>query len=84
MKAIRIHSFGGPDVLQLEDLPIPDVASDEVLVKVCAASVNPVDYKIRAGKFSLAQPNELPKILGRDISGRDRARGQAVTRLRRG
>lgn len=81
MKAIRIHSFGGPDVLTLDDLPIPDVASDEVLVKVCAASVNPVDYKIRAGKFSLAQPNELPKILGRDISGVIERAGKAVTRF---
>jgi NADPH:quinone reductase-like Zn-dependent oxidoreductase len=84
MKAIRIHSFGGPDVLTLEDLPIPDIASDEVLVKVCAASVNPVDYKIRAGKFSLAQPNELPKILGRDISGVIERAGKAVTQFRAG
>jgi NADPH:quinone reductase-like Zn-dependent oxidoreductase len=84
MKAIRIHSFGGPDVLQLEDLPIPDVASDEVLVKVCAASVNPVDYKIRAGKFSMAQPDELPKILGRDISGVIERAGKAVTQFRVG
>jgi NADPH:quinone reductase-like Zn-dependent oxidoreductase len=84
MKAIRIHSFGGPDVLTLEDLPIPDIASDEVLVKVCAASVNPVDYKIRAGKFSLAQPDELPKILGRDVSGVIERVGKAVTQFRAG
>jgi NADPH:quinone reductase-like Zn-dependent oxidoreductase len=82
MKAIRMHAFGGPDVLQLDELPIPTVASDEVLIKVCAASINPVDYKIRAGKFSLAQPNELPKILGRDISGVIERVGKAVTQFR--
>ena len=50
MKAIRIHEFGGPDVLELEDIAIPKPAADEVLVKVYASSVNPVDQKIFAGE----------------------------------
>ena len=49
MKAIRIHEFGGPEVLKYEDAPRPSPAADEVLIKVYASGVNPVDYKIRAG-----------------------------------
>jgi len=67
MKAVRIHSFGGPEVLQLDDVPRPEPERDEVLVRIKAASVNPVDYKIRSGGF--AKPEQLPMVLGRDISG---------------
>src|SRR6185437_3448771 len=51
MKAVTIHSFGGPEVLQLEELPVPEPAQGEVLVRVHAASVNPVDWKTREGKY---------------------------------
>ncbi len=47
MKAIRIHGFGGPEVLELDDVLIPQPGEDELLVRIRAASVNPVDYKIR-------------------------------------
>ena len=47
MKAIRIHGFGGPEVLELDDVLIPQPEEDELLVCIRAASVNPVDYKIR-------------------------------------
>lgn len=67
MKAVCIHSFGGPDVLMLEDVPCPEPKDDEVLVRVMAASVNPVDYKIRAGLY--AKPEQLPIAIGRDVSG---------------
>jgi len=67
MQAIRIHSFGGPEVLQLEEVPRPEPERDEVLVRIKAASVNPVDYKIRSGGF--AKPEQLPMVLGRDMSG---------------
>ncbi len=50
MKAVRIHSFGGPDVLRLEEAPKPEPKHEEVLVRVYAASVNPVDWKIQGGK----------------------------------
>lgn len=68
MKAVQIYSFGGPDVLRVEELPIPAPGPDEVLIKVEAASVNPVDYKIRSGAF---KPDGLqtPMTLGRDVSG---------------
>jgi NADPH:quinone reductase-like Zn-dependent oxidoreductase len=68
MKAVRIHSFGGPQALNLEELPRPQPAADELLVQVKAASINPIDYKIRSGQY--AKPEQLPMTLGRDISGK--------------
>ena len=49
MKAVRIHAYGDAGVLRYEDAPMPDIAPDDVLVRVVAASVNPVDWKIREG-----------------------------------
>jgi NADPH:quinone reductase-like Zn-dependent oxidoreductase len=69
MKAVRIHSFGGPEVLKVEDVEEPQPRSGEVLVRVSAASVNPVDYKIRQGAFPKVTQKDLPIILGRDICG---------------
>src|SRR5688500_1732530 len=68
MKAVRIHSFGGPNVLTLEDVPKPKPAPSEVLIRVEAAGVNPVDCKTRAGEF---KPDglQLPLTLGWDVSG---------------
>jgi NADPH:quinone reductase-like Zn-dependent oxidoreductase len=68
MKAIRIHAFGGPENLCSEEVTEPVPAIDEVLIQVRAASVNPVDAKIRSGEFPRFRP-QLPAILGRDISG---------------
>jgi NADPH:quinone reductase-like Zn-dependent oxidoreductase len=68
MKAVRIYSFGGPEVMKLEDVPIPAPAPGEVLIRVEAASVNPVDYKIRSGEFKPAGI-QIPLTLGRDVSG---------------
>jgi NADPH:quinone reductase-like Zn-dependent oxidoreductase len=82
MKAVRIHSFGGPEVLQLEDVPQPEPRDDEVLVHVRAASVNPVDYKMRSGGY--AKPERLPMELGRDISGTVARCGTQVQRLKSG
>lgn len=66
MKAIEIHSFGGPEVLQVEEVPIPDIRTDEVLVRVYATSVNPVDWKIREGHMG---DRNLPFVPGWDLSG---------------
>lgn len=65
MKAIVIHQYGDPDVLQLEDLPVPEAAAGQVRVRVRAISINPVDYKRR--RNWTAQP--LPVVLGWDVSG---------------
>jgi NADPH:quinone reductase-like Zn-dependent oxidoreductase len=67
MRAVRIHSFGGPEVLRLDEVPRPEPEQDEVLVRIKAASVNPVDYKIRLGQYAKAE--QLPMVLGQDISG---------------
>jgi NADPH:quinone reductase-like Zn-dependent oxidoreductase len=69
MKAARLHDFGGPEVLKLDDVPVPTLKDDEVLVKIHAASINPVDYKIRSGKFPMYKREQLPVTLGRDLSG---------------
>jgi NADPH:quinone reductase-like Zn-dependent oxidoreductase len=68
MKAIRQHRFGGPGVLQLEEISSPQPKAGQVALEVHVAGVNPVDAKIRAGKFKLFKPR-LPAIIGRDIAG---------------
>jgi NADPH:quinone reductase-like Zn-dependent oxidoreductase len=65
MRAVVVRETGGPEVLQLEEVPRPEPSDGEVLIKVRAASVNPVDWKRRRG-FS---PVELPAVLGQDVSG---------------
>jgi NADPH:quinone reductase-like Zn-dependent oxidoreductase len=84
MKAVCIHSFGGPDVLKLENVDIPQPKEDEVLIKVHAASVNPVDYKIRSGRYPPVNEQQLPKVLGRDVSGTVERCGRAVRDLKEG
>jgi NADPH:quinone reductase-like Zn-dependent oxidoreductase len=69
MKAVRMHGYGGPELLKYEDAPRPEPASDEVLVKVHAAGVNPVDWKIRAGHLRSFRDYPMPFILGWDFSG---------------
>jgi NADPH:quinone reductase-like Zn-dependent oxidoreductase len=69
MKAIRIHEFGGPDVLELEDTQKPQPKADEVLIKVYASSVNPVDHKIIAGEAQEKFPTKFPLTIGWDVSG---------------
>jgi NADPH:quinone reductase-like Zn-dependent oxidoreductase len=66
---VRIHRFGGPEVLQLDSVEpsLPDAA--QVLVSVKAASINPVDFKIRNGKYPAVKEDRLPYTLGRDVSG---------------
>ena len=79
MRAIRIHEYGGPEVLKFEtDLPEPAVGPGMVLIEVIATSVNPVDWKIRSGARQKDFPLELPAILGKDVSGIVRAVGSEV------
>jgi len=69
MKAVRFHTYGGPEVLVYEDAPKPEPAAGEVIVKVYATSVNPIDWKIRAGHMRGFRDYPLPFILGWDVSG---------------
>lgn len=83
MKAVRIHSLGAPEVLTLEDTPRPEPNDGEVLIRVKAASVNPVDYKIRSGHFMKGKIL-LPTTLGRDVAGPIEAVGPGVTAFKPG
>jgi NADPH:quinone reductase-like Zn-dependent oxidoreductase len=75
MRAVRIHNFGGPEVLRLEEVPVPEPGAEELLVRVLAAGVNPVDWKIREGQMG---PGPLPQFMGSDFSGLVEAVGPDV------
>jgi NADPH:quinone reductase-like Zn-dependent oxidoreductase len=69
MKAIRIHGYGGLEVLRYEEVPVTQLGPGEVLVKVHAAAINPVDWKVRAGYVRDWLKHKLPLIPGWDFSG---------------
>src|ERR1700744_5629585 len=69
MKAIVVHEYGGPEVLNFEDYPDPVPGPGEVLVRVAAASVNPIDYKRRAGLTKDYYPILFPGLIGIDVAG---------------
>jgi len=84
MKAVRIHAYGGPEVLQYEDAPIPEIGPDDILIKVSASSVNPIDWKVRSGHTKERMPVTFPFILGWDVSGTVEHTGALVTRFKKG
>jgi NADPH:quinone reductase-like Zn-dependent oxidoreductase len=69
MKAIVVHQYGSPEVLKFEDYPDPVPGPGEVLVRVAAASVNPIDYKPRAGLTKDFYPMKFPGLIGVDMAG---------------
>jgi NADPH:quinone reductase-like Zn-dependent oxidoreductase len=69
MKAIVVHQYGGPEVLKFEDYPDPVPGPGEVLVRVAATSVNPIDYKRRAGLTKDFYPLKFPGLIGVDMAG---------------
>src|SRR6202166_1276308 len=69
MKAIVVHQYGGPEVLKFEEYPDPVAGPGEVLVRVAATSVNPIDYKRRAGLTKDFYPIQFPGLIGVDIAG---------------
>ena len=79
MRAIRFHDYGGPEVLVLDRVERPTPKDGEVLVKVHAAGVNPLDWKIRAGYLKQFMPIQLPFIPGNDVAGTVEALGSGVT-----
>ncbi|MBE9533731.1 MAG: NADP-dependent oxidoreductase [Proteobacteria bacterium] len=84
MKAIAINEFGGRDKLQFMDLPVPEIKPGEILVRVNAAGVNPVDWKIREGYIKDLFPYEFPIILGWDAAGIVEQAGEEVPRFKKG
>jgi NADPH:quinone reductase-like Zn-dependent oxidoreductase len=69
MKAIRVHAYGGPEQLQFEDAPLPPCGANDLLVRVVAAGVNPVDWKIRSGAMAQGLPKTFPFTPGSDAAG---------------
>jgi NADPH:quinone reductase-like Zn-dependent oxidoreductase len=84
MKAVIAERYGGPEVLELADVPIPQVGPNGVLVQVQASSVNPVDWKLRKGLLSALWDLRFPVIWGCDLSGLVEQVGSAVTLFRPG
>jgi NADPH:quinone reductase-like Zn-dependent oxidoreductase len=85
MKAVRLYEYGGPEKLRYEDdAPEPTLSDDSVLVEVAAASVNPIDWKIRSGARQKDFPLKLPAILGVDVSGVVRAVGRNIRSFKPG
>ena len=85
MKAVRIHEYGGPEVVRHEEAPRPEPARGEVLVRVDAAGVNPVDWKTRAGGGQAKKIGErFPLVLGWDLSGTVEEVGPEVEELAAG
>lgn len=83
-KVIRIEDFGGPEQLHERTLPIPVPGAGELLIKVAAAGVNPVDFKIRAGKYPGIARDRLPLVLGRDVAGTVVMCGPSTSALKEG
>ena len=84
MRAVRIHAYGDARVLTHEDVPIPAVGPGEMLVKVRAAGVNPLDWKVREGLLRGVFAHALPLVLGWDVAGTVERTGALVTRFKPG
>ncbi|TCC98299.1 NADP-dependent oxidoreductase [Pedobacter psychroterrae] len=84
MKAVVINEFGSPDTLTLAQTDQPSFSDDQVLIRVSAAGINPVDAKIRSGKHISSDTLKLPAILGKDMSGIVEAVGKNVTDFKAG
>jgi NADPH:quinone reductase-like Zn-dependent oxidoreductase len=84
MKAIQIHNYGGPEVLKYENTPRPQPGEGEVLIRVHAATVNPIDRRVREGRMKDFWPHKFPLILGWDLSGVVEELGRGVSRFKIG
>ena len=85
MKAVVLHEYGGPEKLRFEDnVPEPQISGGTVLIEAAAASVNPIDWKLRSGMRQKDFPLSFPAILGRDVSGVVRAVGANVKHFKAG
>jgi NADPH:quinone reductase-like Zn-dependent oxidoreductase len=84
MQAVAFDRYGGNDVLQVRELPVPVPGPAEVLVAVRAASVNPVDWKVRYGMTRIFTGRTFPKVLGCECAGEVAGTGRSVTAFRKG
>lgn len=81
MRAARVHAYGGPETMRLDEVPMPTPSAGERLVSLAAASVNPIDWKMRQGRLRSVFTLELPRTLGRDGAGTDVGSGERVMGL---
>ena len=84
MKAVLLEEYGGPEKLRYTTTNLPPCGENEVLVRVRATSINPVDYKLRSGELRNVMPLDLPAILGRDLVGEVEEVGRDVTGFSKG
>jgi len=84
MKAIVAHEYGGPEVLKYEDVPRPEPKENQILLRVIAAGVNPVDAMIRSGMFGKSAKDAFPLTPGADIAGIVEKVGSKVTKFKAG
>src|SRR6266581_7661001 len=84
MKAVVIHEYGDPEVLKYEDIPRPEPNDDQLLIRVIAAGVNPVDGMIRSGMFAKEGKRGFPIILGGDVAGVVEKVGSKITKFKAG
>ncbi len=84
MKAYVLKSYGGPDVASISDIAVPECGANDVLVKVAAAGLNPVDFKIRQGKLKAINRLSFPHILGNEAAGTVSAVGKNVANFKVG
>jgi NADPH:quinone reductase-like Zn-dependent oxidoreductase len=85
MRAVVLHEYGGPEKLKFEgNIPAPQLSGNTVLIAATAASVNPIDWKVRSGARQKDFPLSFPAILGRDVSGVVQAVGTNVKHFRPG
>jgi NADPH:quinone reductase-like Zn-dependent oxidoreductase len=84
MKAVVLRGYGGPEVSKLEEVPRPEPKDDEILIRVIAASVNPVDVAIRKGYLAEIIGNKFPLTLGMDAAGIVEKAGAKITKFKKG
>lgn len=85
MRAVRIYEYGGPEKLRFEEhVPDPVLQPTSIVIETAAASVNPIDWKIRSGARQKDFPMDLPAILGRDVSGIVRSVGKSARNFKEG
>jgi NADPH:quinone reductase-like Zn-dependent oxidoreductase len=84
MRAIALQKYGGPEALELVEIPRPVPKANQVLIRVHASSVNPIDWKLGSGKLRLVYPISLPFIPGFDVSGEVVELGSGVTEFQLG
>ncbi len=83
-KSAVIRQYGDPNVLQIEDIDLPQIKTDQMLVKVYATSINPIEWKMRQGAIKLLTGNKFPIVLGFDVSGEVVEVGSQITRFKPG